>query len=97
MKDNFERGKQLLIEGFEDFLKLYQPYIKVFQGLKMVGLTRLLDSKGELASTDFGLLLKLGLDTFITGLRDADSAEAIEEVIKDNVRFFQLIAPRGNK
>ncbi|GAG94605.1 unnamed protein product, partial [marine sediment metagenome] len=36
--DDFEKGKKLIVEGMELFCKLYDPYIKVMEGAKLLGL-----------------------------------------------------------
>jgi len=88
--DNFERGKQLVIEGFEEFIKLYFPYLKVMEGLRLLGLSDILDpSKGHEDS-----LIKIGLDTMMEGLRNATSADEVHQAFKENREFWSLVLPK---
>lgn len=86
--DNFERGKQLVIEGFEEFIKLYFPYLKVKEGLRLLGLSDILDPG------DDDSLIKIGLDTMIEGLRNATSADEVHQAFKENREFWNLVLPK---
>jgi len=37
-QEEFERGKQCLIEGIESLIQFYEPFLKLFQGLQLLGL-----------------------------------------------------------
>lgn len=87
MEDNFEEGKRLIIEGFEEFIKLYFPYLKVIEGLRLLGLSDILSP----AKGDEDKLIKIGLDSLTGGLRQATTREQIREAIKQNEGFFKLI------
>jgi len=87
MDDNFEKGKQLVIEGFEEFIKLYYPYLKVIEGLRLLGLSDILNP----AKCDEDKLIKIGLDSLTGGLRQASTREEIREAIEQNEDFFKLI------
>jgi len=87
MEDNFEKGKQLVIEGFEEFINLYYPYLKVIEGLRLLGLSDILSP----ARADEDKLIKVGLDSLVGGLRQATTREEIREAIKQNEDFWRLI------
>lgn len=91
MEDNFERGKQLIIEGFEEFIKLYFPYLKVIEGLRLLGLSDILSP----AKADEDTLIRVGLGSLMSGLKDAGNREEVRKVIKQNEEFFKLVKGNG--
>lgn len=91
MEDDFEEGKQLIIEGFEEFLKLYSPYVKILTGAKLLGI-QIFGEDIDLGS--YGSLLGLALQTFIDDLKAAKSADEIKQAIDDNEQFMKMVLPK---
>lgn len=89
--NDFEQGKQLIVEGFEEFLKLYSPYIKVLEGARLLGI----QLNGEDADWgSYGSLLGTALQTFIDNLKAAKSVDEIEQAIHDNTQFMKMVLPK---
>lgn len=53
---DFERGKQLLLEGIEEFIRLYFSYLKAIEGLKL--------------HVEEPQLITLGLDSLLSSIRE---------------------------
>lgn len=88
MGDDLEKGKQLVIEGFEEMMKLYFPYLKAIEGLRLLGLSDILSSSK--AGDD--KLIKIGLDSLMGGLKRATTREEIREAIQQNEAFWKMIS-----
>lgn len=92
---DFEKGKKLIVEGFEQFCKLYEPYLKIMEGAKLLSLPNLfVDDKDEVVSYEYASLLHLGLDTFLSSLRTASNIAELEQAIEDNRKFFDMVFPK---
>lgn len=99
--DDFEKGKRLIVEGFEQFCKLYEPYFKIMEGAKLLGIANLFeetkDGKDWTISPEHASLVKIGIDTFISSLRNAASVAELERALEDNKRFFEMVFPKGGR
>jgi hypothetical protein len=84
---DFEKGKQLVIEGVEEITKLYFPYLKVIEGLRLLGLSVIVKGK-----RDEDKLIKIGLDSLVGGLKRATSKEEVSEVIQQNDVFWKMVS-----
>lgn len=93
MANDFEEGKQLIVEGFEEFLKLYSPYMKIMKGATLLGI-KLYGEDAVKDLSDYGSLLEIGLQTFIGSLKAANSAEEIQQAIDNNERYFNMVFPK---
>lgn len=74
---DFERGKQLLLEGLEEFIRLYFSYLKAIEGLKL----HLEDPQ----------LITLGLNSLLSSIREAKSPDEIQESIRQTGEFWKLL------
>jgi len=86
---DFEKGKRLIVEGFELFCKLYEPYFKIMEGAKLLAL------KDNIISYEDALLVRLGLDTFLSSLRTASNVDELEQALEDSKKFWEMVFPKG--
>lgn len=88
MDTEFEKGKSLIIEGIEGLMRTYDPAIKLFRGLQLLGITEPL---GEFVKVSGDIevweSLMLALDTFLGDFKKARNMEEVRETI-DSAREF---------
>ncbi len=83
MDTEFEKAKRLIIEGGEGILEFFDPFMKLFKGLKMLGVTGDLYRDDEFwEKVDNYDTLRLVLDTLLTDFKKTKNIEEIEEVVE---------------
>ena len=92
MDENFEKGKQLLIEGLETYLGLLDPYLKLLEGIRLLGLWELLQEHAEkkMAPEDIPLL-RMTLQSFLSDLKAASNVDEVREAVKRSGEFMKRI------
>ncbi|MBA7650658.1 hypothetical protein ES703_58468 [subsurface metagenome] len=92
MDREFEKGKQLLLEGIDGLARLLEPYIKLNQGMKILGITDLVDLGEELTeSVDKYDMLKLVLHTWTSELKRAKDNEEVRQTIQNNRELLKRL------
>lgn len=89
MEDDFEVGKHLLVEAFGELLKFYSPYIKLAEGLKIMGYPEFFETLEDKTSPEDMLLVKIGYETFIEALHKAKNVEEVHEALKDSKEWWR--------
>ena len=85
MDDDFEKGKKQLIEGIDGFMKLYEPLIKIFEGMKRLGIEDLLEGAEEATKGLENLdALKIVLYTWLQDVGRAKNKEEVRQAIEKN-------------
>jgi hypothetical protein len=88
MGDDFELGKELVIEGVDGVIKLYEPFLKLIHGLNILGIGAVLQREetllGDKQEYD---ALRLVLDTWMQEFKNAKTKEEVQQTI-DNAREF---------
>lgn len=94
---DFEKGKRLIVEGWELLCKLYEPYFKIMEGAKLLDLPALFVEtnigKHDVLSYEHAPLIHLGLDTFLSSLRTASNVDELKQAIEDSRKFWDMIFP----
>lgn len=88
MADDFELGKALVIEGVDGLIRLYEPFLKLIQGLNILGISQIMEGDktlfGDKQEYD---ALRLVIDTWMSDFRNAKTKEEVQQTI-DNAREF---------
>ena len=93
MDEEFEKGKQYLVEGLEALLAMYDPILKLIWGIKMLGVSDSFFGNPEVAtSLEKYDQLKLVLDSWLSDIRQArDKAELLQSVEKNGEFMMRLL------
>jgi hypothetical protein len=85
LDENFEKGKQLIIDGLEAFNKQYSPYLKIIDGANMLGISDYFEVTGKDSS-----LIRIALDTMIGDLKRASNQEEILKAMEDSEYLWDV-------
>lgn len=91
MEDDFEKCKQLFIESIEGLVKLWEPYVKLAHSSEILGLIAPVEDKGGI---DYDLF-KLEMNALLSGLREADTPEAVKEVLRQYREYLEMFFPNS--
>lgn len=86
--DEFEMGKQYIIEALDTLLSLY---IKLPIGLGLLGLGGLFYDKSFDMNLEKARLAKLSLDTLMSSLKKAENTDEVRKAIEENQYLNQLL------
>lgn len=83
----FEEGKALLLEGYRELLKTYEPYLKIAEGFKALGIAlahgKMEDLQPELA--------RLAINSLMQDLERASSPEELEKAMDSNAGLWKRL------
>ena len=92
MESEFERGKRLLIEGLSGYVKLFEPYLQIFEGMKILDIPDFFErGKGKTEERENADVWKLLLSSFLSDMRGAKNREDILQAIEDNREFMKRL------
>jgi hypothetical protein len=88
---HFQKAKQLIIEGFDQLYGQCQPYFKIAEGMRLMGIIDIWPDlkKGNVT------IIKMQVATSMQALRNATTADEITKAIKENGQWFQTIDNGG--
>ena len=85
MDTEFEKGKRLLIEGLDSFIKLFDPYLKIFEGMRLLDIPDLFEvGKEKTEGLENAELWKIVINSFLSDMREAKDKEAIHQALEKN-------------
>jgi len=85
----FEEGKQLIVEGLEEYIRPYYAFSKIVKGMKMAGV-----NPDSFESSGMGQrisLLEVLLQTFINDLKAANNPDELQEAFRYHQRAMDMI------
>lgn len=92
MDNDFEKGKQLFIEGLDEFFKMYEPAVKLARGVKLLGIKSIFKESLEIAdSMDEWEMIQFVVSSLVGDVSRARNKEEVQEAVDKNRDFFNRL------
>lgn len=92
MDSEFEKGKQLLIEGLDGFIKLFDPYLKIFEGMRLLDIPDLFEvGKEKTEGLENADIWRLVINSFLSDMREAKNKEELIQAIEKSKDFLKRV------